>query len=1159
MRKTVVLFVLLALGLSSLVLASRDSVAQEEPASSLVCPAGWELDGEICVIDDGAQCPENGAYIGGGLCETYPEPLADLVCPDGAEEASVIDGCLVVFGDPDAPNPCPEFYEWTSVDCRRDFGPVPDVSCPDGFSPDDSLGGICARFEPAEQMPESCPEGARGVADACYILVARGPAGPTCPEGQVPLGGGCFIIGEPPFPGEPQCPNAPDIIQDGCYRLVAAVDGECPAGTAAVPIDDGVECREPVALIPGALMCEDGFAIVNGECIRAADPVEPMTVGPFPCEGETIPFDDVCLVVGAPPAPGPAQCPEGDGVMGNPDDGCWILVASGPDGACPQGSTPIEHEGAPACRRAVAAVPGALGCEPGYRLIDGVTCVIAADHVVTIDGPQCPNGSFEDLDRNCRKPVANAAGAYFCSDPAAALNGRSCVYTAPFILGTCDVGVDLVGRCVDIVDAPPQTDCSNADVPIAGGVCVEVDPLSVIECPPGSIDIGAGGGCVGEAEALCDEAVEGRCLRFVEPVVRGQISGQVRSFVDGSGIFGVQVCARNAFLGLESCSFSQADGTYYLPPLPPGNYQLRSVDFSQRYQDGCFGIGDCADPAWVGLGLEMERDELLIWLDPTGPVPTPTPTPIPPTPTPVVTPEPTPTPTDPVGDAPYLAGSIRSEGELLNGVEVCAEPLAFFFAPVCTTSGPNGEYLLEGLVSTNYHIVADGGEACYGPDSSCEAPELFGVTPTTALDDLVINLPDPVEPPDFVCPVGYTASIEFADCVRFEEPVVSNGSVCPTGARGSGAECYIFVAKGPSGETECSAGELIGAVCVLEGADPIQPPDADFLVCPDAGFAEANGRCVVFLPPTYLAPQCPVGSFEDSDGNCRRVVAPLVVPAGTLECVVTLGELRGDTCVIRYQELPEPFESCPVGYLYNTNLESCARYEPAAIADQARCPEAAFGVAGACFDFVAKGPSTGPFIPAQCPFGSIENADGNCMRPVDDIVGTDGEFYCASPGAVLSGDACFELALLSTATPSETPPPCPSGYSLDDSLNACARFAPAIDGSCPDLASELNGQSCVWAFAPWTPAPPVAPSCPSDYSIDTSYDGACARFTPADFDGEVYSCPDDGVLVSQSCLYFAGFVLPPPMSDADCAARNPDFPYFHEADGLCYATPIGVF
>ncbi len=42
----------------------------------------------------------------------------------------------------------------------------------------------------------------------------------------------------------------------------------------------------------------------------------------------------------------------------------------------------------------------------------------------------------------------------------------------------------------------------------------------------------------------------------------------------------------------------------------------------------------------------------------------------------------------------------------------------------------------------------------------------------------------------------------------------------------------------------------------------------------------------------------------------------------------------------------------------------------------------------------------------------------------------------------------------------------------------------------------------------------------------------------------------------------AGTAVPPttagPANDADCKARNADFPYFHASDGLCYANPIGA-
>ncbi len=1182
MRRLAVLLVLFALGLSSLVLVSRDSVAQEQPESALVCPAGWDLDGEICVIDGGPQCPDGGVYFGDGLCEVFVEPLSELTCPEGTLIASVFDACLAVVGSPAAPSYCPDGYDHVATECVRDLGPADDPSCPDGYSIDDSLGGLCARFEPAQQLPPDCPDGARGTVDGCYILVARGPV--SCDEAtQRLVGSECWDLGEPPVPGPGECPLAPGIIADGCYRVVEPVDGACPDGAERTPSEgDPFECRQPVALVPGALACADDFSLIEGECLRRPDPV-----GPFPCEGNTLQFSELCLVIGALPVPGPGSCPQAADIIDD-ESGCYRVVYPLADGSCPSTTTPIVYEGNPACRQEVSLVSSRLVCpDPGFAVVGG-RCLVVADLVIDVAVAPCPIGSFVDPDGNCRKPVANAAGEYYC-EADAALNGRNCVFVTGFVFEDCVEGEVRDGRCVLVVEGPVLANCFDADVvpDDETAECVYVEPLSLLACPPGSYDIGAGGGCIGEVAAQCEDAVDGRCLRFVDPVVRGQISGKVRNIVDGSAIFGVQVCARNDFLGLESCSFSQGDGTYYLPPLPPGNYQLRTVDFAQRYKNGCFGIGDCSEPAWVGLGLNMERDELSIWLEPDGvvaPVSTPTPapqptitatpvatptttptptatatptlTPVPatptatpgvPTPTPTasvtvtptptitvptpvatITATPTATPTIPQGDAPYLAGRIFEAGWPLNGVEVCAEPLALFFAPVCVTSGPHGAYVLEGLVSSNYHIVVEGGRACYGLNSSCETPQLFGVSPTTAISDLVIELPDEVDPPDFVCPDGYVASIDLGDCVRYEEPVLAEGAVCPDGVRGLGDACFVYVAKGPTGDPVCEIGELVGEFCVLTGSDPVQPPDADFLVCPDPGFAQANGQCVVFLNPTKPAAQCPVGSAEDVDGHCRRAVASIVAPFDALDCANPSAELFQDQCVIRYQELPEPFESCPFEYAYNTDLGSCARYERPHIANPARCPEGAFGSAGVCYDFVAEGPSGGEGIPAICPVGSFENQAGNCMRPLDDVEGTLGEFYCASPGAVLVGDACFVLAQLSTATPSESPPPCPAGYSIDDSLlGACTRFAPAIDGTCADPTSQLVSLSCVWSFAPWTPHAPNAPLCGPDYSIDTGFDGACARFAPAEFDGQVYTCLEGGVLVAQSCIYFED----PPVAD----------------------------
>ncbi len=44
----------------------------------------------------------------------------------------------------------------------------------------------------------------------------------------------------------------------------------------------------------------------------------------------------------------------------------------------------------------------------------------------------CPTGSYEDASGDCRKPVANAKGAYSCADAASALNGKTCVCTTAF-------------------------------------------------------------------------------------------------------------------------------------------------------------------------------------------------------------------------------------------------------------------------------------------------------------------------------------------------------------------------------------------------------------------------------------------------------------------------------------------------------------------------------------------------------------------------------------------------------------------------------------------------------------------------------------------------------------------------------------------------------
>jgi hypothetical protein len=99
------------------------------------------------------------------------------------------------------------------------------------------------------------------------------------------------------------------------------------------------------------------------------------------------------------------------------------------------------------CRRPVDLRPGGLQCTEGFGLVSG-KCIryIGVDNA----SPQCPIGSVEDGSGDCRKPVADAKGTYYCKDANAALNGKSCVWVSGFLINPapslykCDAGVRTV-------------------------------------------------------------------------------------------------------------------------------------------------------------------------------------------------------------------------------------------------------------------------------------------------------------------------------------------------------------------------------------------------------------------------------------------------------------------------------------------------------------------------------------------------------------------------------------------------------------------------------------------------------------------------------------------------------------------------------------------
>ncbi len=300
--------------------------------------------------------------------------------------------------------------------------------CPKGYSPDDSLGSMCARFESATQRGATCPDGSRGVAGGCYILVAKGPRGAAaCDEGVV-VGTSCVITGAAPVNGTSTCPVSATVILTGseCYTLIAppTTPGVCAAGY----IMFGTVCKQNnTGTTQAELIAFTCPASIGGQAVTAT----PHTIGGI-----------------------------------TKTESCNYTPAVTND-ACPTGTT-ADPNGVD-CRRPVDLRPGAKVCATGFGIVDG-KCI--RYEATSSPSPQCPTGSVEDGVGDCRKPVADAAGAYYCKDANAALNGKSCVWTAGFLiepsptLYKCDAGARTVigsGSATDGTGSAVQVICILGD------------------------------------------------------------------------------------------------------------------------------------------------------------------------------------------------------------------------------------------------------------------------------------------------------------------------------------------------------------------------------------------------------------------------------------------------------------------------------------------------------------------------------------------------------------------------------------------------------------------------------------------------------------------------------------------------------------------------
>jgi len=397
---------------------------------------------------DGNRCVEEADP----LAQTLVCPTSDTVFAEGSECFTRVDK---VGGDT-----CPD---GTTVDPSGDFcqAPVEPVlttsldSCPDGFSPDPSLGGICARFEQASQGDPSCPVGTRGEPGDCYILLARLPVTPTCDVGVL-TNNICILIGPPAANGPSTCPAITD--GDQCYRLVPK------------------ESDDPTCLSPYTL------------------------------------FTDTCRLSNEALLPEPEfECPEspnGERVFENEiflndrriiTDCTYVPLVME---RCPADSTPVG----PDCRVAVDKIPGPLVCPAGFTVAANRQCFQAFSPVIA--APQCPPNSVEDSNGDCRLAVPTAEGPFFCEDPDAALNGRSCVFTTGFVAGE------------------PVLICAPTGLPVVGDdVCFQQAAFLEAVCPAGTVMAAGEPDCRKPEDLVLSgqpcpagfELADTRCLRFSTP------------------------------------------------------------------------------------------------------------------------------------------------------------------------------------------------------------------------------------------------------------------------------------------------------------------------------------------------------------------------------------------------------------------------------------------------------------------------------------------------------------------------------------------------------------------------------------------------------------------------------------------------------------------
>lgn len=267
------------------------------------------------------------------------------------------------------------------------------TACPDGYTPDDNLGGQCARFEVADQLDATCPTGARGEPGGCYILVALGPAGtPRCTTADTALGGVassgvCVIIGDDPTPGPAECPVSATVKLDGtvCYEVISPAANEPVTCTAAADLGlvNG-QCRRSAALTPTADQCAADYSLVASNCVRYTTLVVPDARCPLgSAEGPDGCRHPVADAAGAYTCPTEAAltgraCVYTTGFTADADEPLYM---------CDTGTRRIVTTADTVnvvCLHGTPTVSAVAGCLQGVLTADGTTCTVA---VTTVTAP----------------------------------------------------------------------------------------------------------------------------------------------------------------------------------------------------------------------------------------------------------------------------------------------------------------------------------------------------------------------------------------------------------------------------------------------------------------------------------------------------------------------------------------------------------------------------------------------------------------------------------------------------------------------------------------------------------------------------------------------------------------------------------------------------